>query len=158
MNDLMTRNIYDVRGRVLVCGACLPSTHPEGFAALCRDADEVYSLCLEQTHINMAVTKLGAMLSTGQITCLRFASVDRSPHCTQLHYIKHELERMMTISIPIEDYVVPDKEPVKITERTDVFRSALPGMTHIKISCHCWGSERRTAIRFFFSVFFLFYI
>ena len=47
MNDLITRNIYDVRGRVLVCGACLPSTHPEGFAALCRDADEVYSLCLE---------------------------------------------------------------------------------------------------------------
>lgn len=118
MDDLMTRNIYDVRGRVLVCGACLPSTHPEGFEALCREADEVYSLCLEQTHINMAVTKLGAMLSTGQISSLCFASVDRSPHCTQLHYIKHELERMMEIRIPITDYVVPGTEPVLISDET----------------------------------------
>lgn len=132
MNDLMTRNIYDVRGRVLVCGACLPSTHPEGFAALCRDADEVYSLCLEQTHINMAVTKLGAMLSTGQITSLRFASVDRSPHCTQLHYIKHELERMMTISIPIEDYVVPDLEPVKISDETIDLSKSLARLEKLK--------------------------
>ena len=118
MEDLMTRNIYDVRGRVLVCGACLPSTHHEGFEKLCRDADEVYSLCLEQTHINMAVTKLGAMLSTGQITSLCFASVDRSPHCTQLHYIKHELERMITINIPVTNYVVPDSEPVQISDET----------------------------------------
>jgi len=125
MNDLMTRNIYDVRGRVLVCGACLPSTHPEGFAALCRDADEVYSLCLEQTHINMAVTKL-------QITSLRFASVDRSPHCTQLHYIKHELERMMTISIPIEDYVVPDAEPVKISDETIDLSKSLARLEKLK--------------------------
>ncbi len=132
MNDLMTRNIYDVRGRVLVCGACLPSTHPEGFAALCRDADEVYSLCLEQTHINMAVTKLGAVLSTGQITSLRFASVDRSPHCTQLHYIKHELERMMTISIPIEDYVVPDAEPVKISDETIDLSKSLARLEKLK--------------------------
>ena len=116
MLDLMTRNIYDVHGRVLVCGACLPSTHSEGFEALCREADEVYSLCLEQTHINMAVTKLGAMLSTGQITSLCFASVDRSPHCTQLHYIKHELERMMEIRIPVYDYVVPGREPVLISD------------------------------------------
>ena len=93
MNDLITRNIYDVRGRVLVCGACLPSTHPEGFAALCRDADEVYSLCLEQTHINMAVTKLGAMLSTGQITCLRFASVDRLLRALELYEVIEESRR-----------------------------------------------------------------
>lgn len=118
MEDLMTRNIYDVRGRVLVCGACLPSTHQEGFEKLCRNADEVYSLCLEQTHINMAVTKLGAMLSTGQITSLCFASVDRSPHCTQLHYIKHELERMITVNIPVTNYVVPDSEPVQISDET----------------------------------------
>ena len=80
----------------------------------------------------MAVTKLGAMLSTGQITSLRFASVDRSPHCTQLHYIKHELERMMTISIPIEDYVVPDAEPVKISDETIDLSKSLARLEKLK--------------------------
>ena len=141
MNDLMTRNIYDVRGRVLVCGACLPSTHPEGFAALCREADEVYSLCLEQTHINMAVTKLGAMLSTGQITSLRFASVDRSPHCTQLHYIKHELERMMTIS----SSTMTRRQPMKPSSspQTEKMKSVCrSGMLHTLDDCVCapWNS------------------
>ncbi len=118
MKDLMSLNIYEPCGRVLVCGACLPSTHPEGYETLRRRCDEAYSLCLEATHINMAVTKLGAMLSTGRITSLTFASVDRSPHCTQLHYIKHELERMMEIRIPVESYVVPEREPVRISDET----------------------------------------
>ena len=103
MKNLMTTNIYDVRGSIAVAGACLESVQPEGFRAATEDLDEVYSLCLEETHINMAVTKLGAMLSTGQIQKLVFVSVDRSPHCTQLHYIKHELERMMTLNAEVLD-------------------------------------------------------
>jgi len=114
---LMTTNIYIPQGTVAVVGACLEQTHPEGYAKLCAMADEVYSLCLEETHINMAVTKIGAMLSTGRVTKLIFASVDRSPHCTQLHYIKHELERTMTLGIEVEDYVVPDTEPVLVSDR-----------------------------------------
>ena len=78
--------------------------------------DEVCSLCLEQTHINMAVTKLGAMLSTGQIQKLVFVSVDRSPHCTQMHYIKHELERMMTLTAEVLDYVVKDNKPILVSD------------------------------------------
>ena len=85
MKNLMTTNIYDVRGSIAVAGACLESVQPEGFRAVTEGLDEVYSLCLEETHINMAVTKLGAMLSTGQIQKLIFVSVDRSPHCTQMH-------------------------------------------------------------------------
>ena len=35
------------------------------------------------------------MIATGKIESLTFASVNKSPHCVQMHYIKHELERMM---------------------------------------------------------------
>ena len=117
MKEMMTTNIYTPEGIVAVVGACLPETHPQGYAKIAAMADEVYTLCLEKTHINMAVTKIGAMLSTGRVTKLIFASVDRSPHCTQLHYIKHELERTMKPDIPIENYVVPDKEPVLVSDR-----------------------------------------
>ena len=110
MKNLMTTNIYDVRGSVAVVGACLQSVQPEGFKAVTEGMDEIYSLCLEETHINMAVTKLGAMLSTGQIKKLVFASVDRSPHCTQMHYIKHELERMMTLTKSNGDILNQKKE------------------------------------------------
>lgn len=116
MKDLMSVNVYLPQGKVLICGSCLESTYPEGYAKLAADADDVYSLCLEQTHINMAVTKIAAMLATGRVKSLTFASVDRSPHCTQLHYIKHEIERTMVLEIPVCSYVVPDKEPVFVSD------------------------------------------
>ena len=106
MKPLLTTNIYEPAGRVLVCGTCLADVEPDGFAQLEKDADHVYSLCLEESHINTAITKLGAMLSTGRVTKLTFASVDRSPHCTQMHFIDHELRRMMPISIEMPHFVV----------------------------------------------------
>lgn len=105
MKELMSNNIYDAAGAVLIAGSCLESTHPQAFAQISAGADRVYTLCLEQTHINMAITKIAAMLGTGQIQRLVFASVDRSPHCVQLHYIKHEIQRTMEIRIPVESYV-----------------------------------------------------
>ncbi len=116
MKSMMTTNIYMPKGVVAIVGTCLPETHPEGYKIIADMADEVYTLCLEETHINMAVTKIGAMLSTGKVTKLIFASVDRSPHCTQLHYIKHEIERTMELSIEVVDYVVPDSEPVLVSD------------------------------------------
>lgn len=108
MDPLLTANIYEPEGVVLIAGACLPRMQPGGFAELAGKADMVYSLCLEESHINMAVTKIGAMLSTGRITRLLYATVDRSPHCTQLHYIDHEVRRMMDLTIETEHYVVAD--------------------------------------------------
>ena len=65
----------------------------------------------------MAVTKLGAMLSTGRITKVIFATVDRSPHCTQLHYIDHELKRMMKTLPPFEHYVAAEGELFPVSEQ-----------------------------------------
>ena len=106
MKNLMEANVYAVKGRVLIVGACLPEVWPEAFRQLSADADQVYALCLENTHINMAVTKLSAVFGTGQLEGLTFASVDRSPHCTQMHYIKHEIERLLPGHVPVESCVV----------------------------------------------------
>ena len=105
MEQLLTTNIYEPSGTVLICGTCLERMQPVAFGLLSAQADHVYSLCLEESHINMAVTKIGAMLSTGRIQKLIYATVDRSPHCTQLHYIDHEVRRMMTVTAEAEHYV-----------------------------------------------------
>ena len=113
---LMETNVYAVRGRVLVVGSCLPQEAPEAFARLAAEADQVYALCLETTHINMAVTKLSAVFGAGRLERLTFASVDRSPHCTQLHYIKHEIERLLPEHVPVEDYVVSEGCLVRVPD------------------------------------------
>ena len=114
--QLMETNVYAVRGKVLVAGACLAQVYPEAFARLAAQADQVYTLCLETTHINMAVTKLSAIFGTGQLERLTFASVDRSPHCTQMHYIKHEIERTLKEHVPVESFVVVGGEIIEVPD------------------------------------------
>jgi hypothetical protein len=104
-----------VKGRVLIVGACFPQIFPEAFLKLSAGVDQIYSLCLETTHINMAVTKLSAIFGTGQLEKLIFASVDRSPHCTQMHYIMHEIERTLKEHVPVENYVVSDGEIIAVS-------------------------------------------
>ena len=40
---------------------------------------------LESHHINMVITKIMGMLCEVNVKKLIFASVDKSPHCVQLH-------------------------------------------------------------------------
>ena len=109
MKELMKTNVYDVGESVLIVGSCLPDMEPEGFAQLRAEADHVFELCLEQTHIS-------AMLYTGKIRTLRFATVDRSPHCVQMHYIQNELRRMMDLSaVTIDNYVVENGKLTKLS-------------------------------------------
>ena len=116
VKPLMETNVYSLRGKVLIVGACLRSVWPERFAELAASADQVYSLCLENGHINMAVTKLTAVLGTGQVERLSFASVDRSPHCVQMHYIRHEIERVLPRHVPMESFVCTEEDIVPVTE------------------------------------------
>lgn len=124
VQPLMETNVYAVNGRVLIAGACLPQVFPDAFEKLAADADQVFSLCLETTHINMAVTKLSAVFGTGQLEKLVFASVDRSPHCTQMHYIMHEIERTLKEHVPVEHFVVVDGKIIPVPESAvDLSRS-----------------------------------
>ena len=115
MKELMKSNIYDVDETIIVVGSCLKNMQPKGYEELEKISNNIYDLCLEETHINMAVTKIGGMLRTKKINRIIFASVDKSPHCIQLHYIQDELRKMMDLSnVIIENYVVVDNELIKI--------------------------------------------
>ena len=115
MKELMKTNIYDVADTIIIAGSCLKYMQPEGFEKLRKFSNNIYELCLEETHINMAIAKVGGMLRTKKISKIIFASVDKSPHCIQLHYIQDELRKIMNLDkIQIENYVVVNNELKKI--------------------------------------------
>lgn len=119
MRDLLKTNIYDVHETIVVMGACLPNMQPKGYEKIKELSENIYELCLEQTHINMAITKIGGMLRTGKIRRIIFATVDKSPHCVQVHYIREQLEKMMNLeNVIMENYVVVDNELIKIEPET----------------------------------------
>lgn len=119
MKKLMKSNIYDVNETIIIVGSCLKRMQPEGFKELEKFSNNIYELCLEETHINMAITKIGGILRTKKIKKIIFASVDKSSHCIQLHYIQDELRKMMNLTnIEIENYVVVNNELVKIIPET----------------------------------------
>ena len=116
MKELMKTNVYDVGESVLIVGSCLPDMEPEGFAQLCASSGHVFELCLEQTHINMAITKISAMLYTEQDP--HAALCDGRPlaalRADALH--QNELRRMMDLSaVTIENYVVENGKLTKLS-------------------------------------------
>ncbi len=111
MKDVMKTNIYDVNDTIIIVGSCLKYMQPKGFEKLKLLSNNIYELCLEETHINMAITKIGGMLRTNKIHKIIFASVDKSPHCIQMHYIQDELKKMMNIeNIIFKNYVIVNNE------------------------------------------------
>lgn len=120
MNNLLETNIYDVKGNVLICGTCLPSMQKDGFKVLSREFDTILCLCLERDHINMAITKICGIISTKNVSKITFASVNKSPHCIQLHYIKNEIKRVMNNKeLPIiKNIVIQDNQIYEIDEGT----------------------------------------
>lgn len=117
MKELMKTNIYDVSEVVVIVGSCLKNMEPKGFKKIEKITNNIYEVCLEETHVNMVITKVGGMLRTGKIKKIVFATVDRSPHCIQLHYIEDELRKMMNLKgIEIENYVIVSDELIKVSQ------------------------------------------
>ena len=133
MKELMKSNIYDVSETIIVVGSCLKNMQLEGYEILQKISTNIFELCLEETHINMAITKIGGMLRTNKIKRIIFASVDKSPHCIQLHYIQDELRKMMNLSnIEIENYVVVNNELIKISPEVISLSKNLKELTNLK--------------------------
>ena len=115
MKEVMTSNIYDIDETIIV-GTCLKYMQPEGYKKLEKISKNIYNLCLENTHVNMAITKIGGMIRTGKVHNIIFATVDESPHCIQMHYIQDELREMINLeNINIKNYVVVNNELIEVS-------------------------------------------
>jgi len=115
MSEIMKTNIYDIEDTIIITGSCLKNMQPKGYKKLENISKNIYELCLEETHINMAITKIGGILRTGKIQKIIFATIDKSPHCIQMHYIQDELKKMMNINhIKIINYVIINNELIEI--------------------------------------------
>ncbi len=119
MKDLMKTNCYDVGETMIIVGSCLERMQKEAFKDLEKISDEIFELCLETTHINMAITKIIGMLSRVKVKKIIFATVDKSPHCVQMHYIENEIAKAMDISnIQIIHYVAVNNKLIEISKDT----------------------------------------
>ena len=115
MKDLMTTTWYDVESNMCNIWTCLKNMQKEVYESLEKEYGTIYEVCLEQTHINMLITKLIGMLSRVKVKKLIFASVDRSPHCVQLHYVENEIRKAMNLDdTEIIHYIAKDNKLYEI--------------------------------------------
>lgn len=117
--DLMKSNVYDVSDTIVLVGSCLERMQPNAYKELTKISTDIFEVCLEQNHINMALSKLLGMLARVPVKKLIFATVDKSMHCTQLHYLESEIAKIIDVSkIQIIHYVAVDDELIQIPSET----------------------------------------
>ena len=115
MKDLLKTNCFDIQETMIIVGSCLESMQPNAYKELEKISGNIYEVCLEKEHLNMVVTKIIGMVARGKIKKMIFATVDKSHHCIQLHYVIKELENAIDISnIEIINYVAVDDKLVNI--------------------------------------------
>ena len=117
MKDLMKSNIYDCSEEIIIVGSCLKAMQPKAYKQLEKMNLPIFELCLEQTHINIAITKLLGMIRAKNIKKVIFASVDKSLHCVQLHYIQDEITKL-GFKIKFLNYVAVDNNLIEIDQET----------------------------------------
>ena len=130
MKDLMKSNIYDCSDQIIIVGSCLKAMQPKAFEELENMNLPIFELCLEQTHINMAITKLLGMIRARKISKIIFASVDNSPHCIQLHYLQDEITKL-GFEIDFINYVAVDNKLIEINKETITLSKKLSKLNEI---------------------------
>ena len=119
VRDLMKTNCYDVGKTMVIVGSCLERMQKEAYKEVEKMSDDIFELCLEVNHINMAITKIIGMISRVKVNKIIFATVDKSPHCIQMHYIENEIAKAMDISsIEIIHYVAVNDKLLEISKNT----------------------------------------
>ncbi len=119
IKELMSHNIYEFENNLVVCGSCLPDMDKEAFEKVKSISENIFFVCLEIVHMNMLAHKLASILRIGKVKNLIFVSVDKSPHCVQLHYLRSELEKIMRLDkFKISNYVADAGNLVEILPET----------------------------------------
>lgn len=115
MKDLLKTNCFDTQETMIIVGSCLKSMQPNAYKELEEISTNIYDVCLEKEHLNMVVTKIIGMIARKKVKNLILATVDKSPHCVQLHYVVKELQNAIDISnIKIVNYVAVDNKLIEI--------------------------------------------
>lgn len=113
--NLLKTNCFDIDEKMTIIGSCLESMFPIIYQKLEQESTNIYEVCLEETHLNMVITKIAGMLARNHIKEIKFVTVDKSPHCVQLHYVVKELENIMDLEkIHIENYVATNEGLIKV--------------------------------------------
>lgn len=120
MKNLMKTNCYDVSENIVIVGSCLKTMQPKAFEELKKNyLDNIFEVCLEEIHLNMIITKLLGMLSRVNVKKVIFATVDKSPHCIQMHYIENEIKKAMKLNeTEFIHYVAVDNKLIEISNET----------------------------------------
>ena len=67
MKDLLKSNTYDCSDGIVIVGSCLKAMQPRAFEEIEKMKLPLFELCLEQTHINMVITKILGMIRAKKI-------------------------------------------------------------------------------------------
>ncbi|MEM2121651.1 MAG: hypothetical protein QXU20_03285 [Candidatus Woesearchaeota archaeon] len=107
MKNLMSSNLYEFKGKVVICGSCIPSINKKAFSKIKKISKNIFFVCLEEIHMNMVAHKIASILRTGNVKEMYFISVDKSPHCIQLHYVRNEIEKIMqNKNFVLKNYII----------------------------------------------------
>lgn len=116
---LLSSNVYEAQNPLVIVGSCLENMQPEAYKQLEGMSDTIFNVCLEETHINMILSKVIGMICRVNVEKIVFATVDKSPHCVQMHYIEGEIRKSMNIDhITIVHYVAVDNQLIEISNET----------------------------------------
>ena len=113
--NLLKTNCFDVNKKMIIIGSCLENMFPNIYQKLEQESTNIYEVCLEETHLNMVITKIAGMLARNDIKEIKFVTIDKSPHCVQLHYVVKELENIMDLEkIHIGNYVATSEGLIEV--------------------------------------------
>jgi hypothetical protein len=133
MENIMSHNVFEFKDNLVVCGSCLQNMDKPAFEKLKQISGNIYSVCLEETHMNMLLSKLAGILEAGKVRNIIIASVDKSPHCVQLHYVGKELIKTTNRKdVTVTSYVAKEGDLIKISPETISLSKNLAALNTIK--------------------------
>jgi hypothetical protein len=98
--------LFRDKRKLLIIGRCVEIEHPEALASFPSNEYGILSVCLEAEHVNMVGFKLAGIIARGNYEEVAVLTVDGSLHCTQLHWMVEEVEKIVGRSFKRRHYVI----------------------------------------------------
>lgn len=132
MRNLLEVNCFDTEENIVLLGSCL-SQDKIIEEVIEKISPNLYPVCLESTHFNMIVTKVLDIIARKKTKKIAIVTVDKSPHCVQLHYLTKEIENILeNTDVEITDYVVVEGKLIEIPKEVIGLSKNLAKLTQIQ--------------------------